>query len=73
MEPTATPESVGLDAERLERIRPWMHSYVNAGKLPGASVLVARAGEVVWVAVSGYADLERKKRLGTGHLMPSIR
>ena len=34
MQPTATPESVGLGTKRLERIRPWMQACVNAGKLP---------------------------------------
>ena len=69
MQPTATPESVGLGTKRLERIRPWMQACVNAGKLPGASVLVARAGEVAWVATAGYADVEQQRPLGTGHLM----
>jgi len=69
MQPTASPESVGLGTRRLERIRPWMQAYVDDGKLPGASVLVARAGEIAWVATAGYADVEGRRRLETGHLM----
>ena len=69
MQPTASPESLGLGTRRLERIRPWMQAYVDDGKLPGASVLVARAGEIAWVATAGYADLEERRRLETGHLM----
>ena len=69
MQPTATPESVGLSSDRLDRIRPWMQAYVEAGKLPGASVLVARGGEVAWVAAIGYADVERGRHLETGHLL----
>ena len=69
MQPTAVPESVGLSAERLARIRPWMRGYVEAGKLPGASVLVARSGELVWVATTGYSDVERGCRLTSDDLM----
>ena len=69
MQSTTTPESVGLSSERLQRIRPWMEGYVDAGKLPGASVLVARAGEIAWVATAGYADVERQRRFGTGDLL----
>lgn len=69
MQPTASPESLGLGTRRLERIRPWMQAYVDDGKLPGASVLVARAGEIAWVATAGYADVEERRRLETGHLM----
>ena len=69
MQPTTTPESVGLSGERLERIRPWMQSYVDSGKLPGASVLVARAGEIAWVAATGFADIEQRRPFGTGHLL----
>ena len=69
MEPTTSPESIGLGSERLERIRPWMEAYVDAAKLPGASVLVARGGEIAWTGVAGYADVEGRQRLETGHLM----
>ena len=69
MQPTTTPESVGLSSERLERIRPWMQGYVDAGKLPGASVLVARAGEIAWVAATGFADVEQRRPFGTDHLL----
>ena len=69
MQPTTNPESVGLSTGRLERIRPWMQGYIDAGKLAGASVLVARAGEIAWVAAAGYADIEQRRRFETGHLL----
>ena len=69
MQPTTNPESVGLSTGRLERIRPWMQGYMDAGKLAGASVLVARAGEIAWVAAAGYADIEQRRRFETGHLL----
>ncbi|ACL60913.1 serine hydrolase domain-containing protein [Methylobacterium nodulans] len=55
------PEAVGLSAERLERIDPWMRRYVEAGKLAGLSVTVARRGEVVFSRAHGLADLARER------------
>lgn len=69
MQPAVVPESLGLSSERLDRIRPWMQGYVDAGRLPGASVLVARAGEIAWVRSTGYADVERRRRLRSDHLL----
>ncbi len=54
-----TPEAVGLSSERLERIVPWMRGYVEAGKLPGLSVTVARRGRVVFSRQEGLRDLAR--------------
>src|SRR3954467_12273695 len=58
-ESVTKPEAVGLSSERLERIVPWMRSYVEAGKLPGLSVTVARRGEVVFSRAHGLRDLAR--------------
>ncbi|MGX7707523.1 serine hydrolase domain-containing protein [Methylobacterium sp. Gmos1] len=54
-----TPEAVGLSSERLDRIVPWMRGYVEAGKLPGLSVTVARRGQVVFSRQEGLRDLAR--------------
>ena len=69
MQPTVAPESVGLSAERLDRIRCWMQRYVDTGQLPGASVLVARAGEIAWAHTTGYADLGQQRSLRSDHLL----
>ena len=55
---TAKPEDVGLSSERLERIGPWMDSYIEAGKLPGGLALVARHGQVVYCQCRGLRDVE---------------
>lgn len=60
MELTAKPESVGLSTERLQRIRPWMERYVGEGRLPGATTLVARHGQVVYCQSVGLSDVEQK-------------
>jgi CubicO group peptidase (beta-lactamase class C family) len=44
---TGTPESVGMSAERLARIRPAMQAFVDAKEVPAIETLVARRGVVV--------------------------
>ena len=55
--------NLGFDADRLERVGDLCHWYVDEGKLPGTSVLVARGGEVVYRDVYGMADVERGRKL----------
>ncbi|CAD0183919.1 Esterase EstB [Ruegeria sp. THAF57] len=50
--------SEGFDLARLERIRPWMQSYIEARKYPGASVLVRRNGTEVFYADCGLRNIE---------------
>src|SRR5260370_7145905 len=46
--PTAAPEQNGLSGERLNRINTVMPAHVDAGRLAGASGLIARNGKVVF-------------------------
>ena len=56
--PTASPDSVGMSAAGLDRIRPAMQAYVDDGRVAGVMTLVARRGQVVnWDAV-GLRDVE---------------
>lgn len=59
----SAPEQLGLSKERLARIKNWMQGYIDKAKLPGATTLVARHGEVVFSETLGYGDLEKKKPL----------
>jgi CubicO group peptidase (beta-lactamase class C family) len=53
-----SPEKLGLSTERLGRIMPFVAGqYVNAGKLPGVSTLVARRGQVAHVDAIGQRDI----------------
>jgi CubicO group peptidase (beta-lactamase class C family) len=61
MEVIASPESVGLSSNRLKHIHPWMQKYLDESKLPGATTLVARHGQVVYCESLGYRDLEARK------------
>lgn len=57
MEPVS-PVAAGFDAARLDRIGDWMQSYVDRGRYPGASVLIARGGREVHFAARGLRDIE---------------
>lgn len=58
IEITATPESVGMNGRRLDRIGASLQHYVDRGEVRGMSTLVARRGEVVHTAQIGQRDAE---------------
>lgn len=51
--PVAEPESVGMSSERLQTITTTLTNEVNAKKLPGAVVMVARHGKLVYSKAFG--------------------
>ncbi len=55
---TASPESVGLSAERLRRIDEVMSRYMDNDYISGAITAVARHGETVHFSAQGYMDRE---------------
>ena len=59
----ATPESVGMSTERLERLDRVLEGFVDEGRLPGYQLLVARGGRVVHERVYGSMDLEEARPL----------
>lgn len=46
--PSASPESVGMSSLRLEKITRSFEADIAAGKMPGAVVMVARKGKLVY-------------------------
>jgi CubicO group peptidase (beta-lactamase class C family) len=54
--PRAAPETVGLSAERLARIRPVIQQAVDQGKIAGAVTLVLRNGRVAHLEAVGQMD-----------------
>jgi CubicO group peptidase (beta-lactamase class C family) len=58
------PKEVGFDADRLARIDRLLDRYVEAGRLPGWSVVVARHGRVAHLATGGWADVEDGRPVG---------
>ena len=59
--PLVAPEQVGLSAARLDRVRKWMHGWVDSGKLAGMVTCVMRKGEIAFAEVYGKSDLARNK------------
>jgi CubicO group peptidase (beta-lactamase class C family) len=56
----ADPGTTGFDASRLERISEHISTrYVDAGRIAGAQVLVARGGTVAYFRSFGQLDRER--------------
>lgn len=51
--PMATPESVGMSSQRLEKITSIFKQEVAQGKLPGAVVMIARKGKLVYSQAFG--------------------
>jgi len=54
--PPARPEAVGMSAARLARIRPAFEREVEAGRMPGAVVAIARDGRLVHLEAIGFLD-----------------
>ncbi len=59
--PSASPQSQGLSAERLGRVRELFQAEVDGGRMPGVVVLVARRGKIVQADALGFQDKESGK------------
>ncbi len=53
------PEEVGLSSERLARLGRVTQDHVDAGRLPGAVILVARRGRIAYYESFGFRDRDR--------------
>lgn len=51
--PHAKPETIGLSATRLQRMSDAFKHEVDKGTLPGATVMVARRGQIGWFDAIG--------------------
>ena len=54
--PTAKPESVGMSGERLGRIKTVLQREVDAERMPGAVIMIARKGKLVYSEAIGFQD-----------------
>jgi len=54
------PEEAGFSSDRLARITQFFQSEVDRGDIPGAVVVVARNGKLVYRQAIGYQDREAK-------------
>ncbi len=61
--PSASPESVGMSAQRLGRISEAFRQEIAKGNLPGVVVMVARKGRLVYSDAVGFQNKEAGKPL----------
>jgi CubicO group peptidase (beta-lactamase class C family) len=54
--PRAKPEEVGLSSERLARISTVLKADIEAGRIPGAVIAIARHGKLVALDAYGWRD-----------------
>ena len=57
----APPASQKFSVERLQRIDNMIKKYIDAGKMHGATALIARNGKIIYYRGFGYDDKENKK------------
>ena len=58
--PIAKPEAVGLSSQRLERLAQVIRRDIDAGRMPGAVVAIARKGKLAYHEAFGFADAAAK-------------
>jgi len=54
--PRARPEEVGLSSERMARISAVLKADIEAGRIPGAVIAIARRGKLVALDAYGWRD-----------------
>jgi CubicO group peptidase (beta-lactamase class C family) len=54
--PRAKPEEVGFSSERLARIGETLKADIDAGRIPGAVIAIARHGKLVALDAYGWRD-----------------
>ena len=59
----ATPESVGMSSERLNRITSMLEASVAENEIPGAVALIVRNGKIVYWNAFGMADNESGRKM----------
>ena len=63
--PSAQPATIGISAEHLGRMDNIIQASIEKGELPGAVVLVARHGRVVWRKAYGARAVEPQREAMT--------
>jgi CubicO group peptidase (beta-lactamase class C family) len=61
MERLAKPEEVGLSSARLGRVGDHLQRYIDAGKLAGTLMLVARRGRIAYLEPRGHLEIEKRR------------
>ncbi|MFL2855225.1 MAG: serine hydrolase domain-containing protein [Pseudohongiellaceae bacterium] len=61
--PMASPESVGVSSERLERMSDAMQRYIDANQLAGTVSLISRKGQVIHMESQGWKSKETSEEM----------
>ena len=64
----SNPEAEGLITDSLSNIDKFIGEMTEAGKIPGAAVLVARNGKIVYHTAIGFQDVEEGTALDTNDI-----
>jgi CubicO group peptidase (beta-lactamase class C family) len=59
----AKPEEAGISTDRLTRIDAMLNEHVSKKWIPGAVVLIARNGKIIYHKAYGYSDAEKQTAL----------
>jgi CubicO group peptidase (beta-lactamase class C family) len=54
------PDELGLSSRRLQHLTEVFQSDIDGGKIPGAVVLIARAGKIAYFEALGFQDREKR-------------
>lgn len=68
--PRASPQEVGLSAERLERIGGVLQRAMDADTISGAVTLVARRGKIAHFEAHGLMDIEGSRPMALDTIFP---
>ncbi|TAF52682.1 MAG: serine hydrolase [Sphingobacteriia bacterium] len=59
------PEEQGLDAQKMLKTESILQDAIQQGAFPGAVLLVAKNGKIVWEKAYGHTDTTRQQRMQT--------
>ena len=68
----AAPETVGMSAQRLGQISAVLKREIEQGNLPGAVVMVARKGRLVYSDAIGFQDSQGAQADAEGRDLPPL-
>jgi CubicO group peptidase (beta-lactamase class C family) len=69
--PRGKPDEVGLSSARLARIATVLNADIEAGKLPGAVIAIARRGKLVYFEAFGFRDKAAGVHMTTDTIRPT--
>ncbi len=64
----SNPGEAGMNTDSLQKIDSYITTMIDAGKIPGAAVLIARNGKIVYHKAIGYQDKEQGTTLDTNDI-----